>query len=222
MLDDDWDMLEFATAAQDLSGGKVEFETIPVADLNGMTDDGESMVEVNPKDVQKYVAGLVGEEPTDRSEEHHHAPETPDIDASTVTVDVAMQATSGASRTASPTLSRRSATARARSATTQVSWAVSETTVFAHSAERRQRQGGRRSTRRTPHRTDTTLPEGSVRVVLSSTTRARRPPRTTGTTTSSESSETGLQPASTAGTTPTPAPPGRAHHVGSSGPRRVN
>ena len=31
VLDDDWDIIEFATQLQDLAGGKVQFETIPVA-----------------------------------------------------------------------------------------------------------------------------------------------------------------------------------------------
>ncbi|MFE5478859.1 MULTISPECIES: LCP family protein [unclassified Nocardia] len=82
VLDDDWDVLAFLQQLKDLSGGKVEFETIPVSDLNSMTSAGESVVKVDPKTVQRFVAGLVGEE---KKEEEDTAPK---IDTSTVTVNV--------------------------------------------------------------------------------------------------------------------------------------
>ncbi|MEV0295155.1 LCP family protein [Nocardia sp. NPDC050710] len=59
VLDDDWDVLAFLQQLKDLSGGQVKFETIPVADLNGMTSDGESVVRVDPKSVKSYVGSLV-------------------------------------------------------------------------------------------------------------------------------------------------------------------
>ncbi|MGI5216528.1 LCP family protein [Nocardia sp. CA-290969] len=65
VLDEGWDLVAFLNQLQDLSAGKVTFETIPVADLNGTTSDGESVVRVEPGEVQDYVAGLVGEEPAD-------------------------------------------------------------------------------------------------------------------------------------------------------------
>lgn len=40
VLDEDWDVLAFLQQLKDLSGGKVEFETIPVSDLNSMTSAG--------------------------------------------------------------------------------------------------------------------------------------------------------------------------------------
>lgn len=80
VLDEDWDVLAFLQQLKDLSGGKVQFETIPVADLNSMTADGESVVRVDRKAVQKYVAGLAdGDSPSD---------DKPKIDPSTVTVSV--------------------------------------------------------------------------------------------------------------------------------------
>ncbi|MEV0684632.1 LCP family protein [Nocardia sp. NPDC050378] len=79
VLDDDWDVLAFLQQLKDLSGGQVEFDTIPVADLNSMTADGESVVRVEPKAVQDYVAGLVGEE---------KPAEEKKVDPSTVTVSV--------------------------------------------------------------------------------------------------------------------------------------
>ncbi|MEV0059569.1 LCP family protein [Nocardia sp. NPDC050718] len=81
VLDEDWDVLAFLQQLKDLSGGKVEFETIPVADLNSMTSAGESVVRVEPKAVQDYVAGLVGEEKKGGGD-------APKLDPSTVTVSV--------------------------------------------------------------------------------------------------------------------------------------
>ncbi|WP_446226329.1 LCP family protein [Nocardia sp. IBHARD005] len=81
VLDEDWDVLAFLQQLKDLSGGKVEFETIPVSDLNSMTSAGESVVKVDPKTVQSFVAALVGEEKTEEDA-------APKIDTSTVTVSV--------------------------------------------------------------------------------------------------------------------------------------
>ncbi|RBO92541.1 LytR family transcriptional attenuator [Nocardia puris] len=78
VLDEDWDVIAFLQQLQDLSGGQVTFETIPVADLNGTTAGGESVVRVDPKTVKTYVASLVGEQQADE----------PAVDPRTVTVDV--------------------------------------------------------------------------------------------------------------------------------------
>ncbi|WP_330234320.1 LCP family protein [Nocardia sp. NBC_00508] len=61
VVDDGWDALAFLQQLKDLSGGQVTFETIPVADLNGETSDGESVVKVEPRSVKTYIASLVGE-----------------------------------------------------------------------------------------------------------------------------------------------------------------
>nr|WP_143049001.1 LCP family protein [Rhodococcus jostii] len=220
VLDDDWDIIEFATQLQDLAGGKVQFETIPVTDLNGMTDYGESIVEVKPKDVKKYVAGLVGEEPTDSEETT--TPETPKVDTSTVTVDVANASDVGglANGVAEALNSLGYSQGEVGNYTGR---SVSETTVFAHSADDDSAKAVAAALGGLPTDTDTTLPEGSVRVVLSSDYQGPTSAETTSTTSSSsESSETGLEPVSTGGTTPTPAPPGPPIDAGSSGPRCVN
>ncbi|WP_067688493.1 LCP family protein [Nocardia jejuensis] len=81
VLDSDWDVLKFMNQLQDLSGGQVKFETIPVKDLNGWTDNGESVVLVDPVAVQKYVAKMVGED----NDAHE---DTGGVDPSTVTVDL--------------------------------------------------------------------------------------------------------------------------------------
>lgn len=60
VLDDGWNALGFMQQLQDLTAGEVTFGTIPVADLNGTTSDGESVVQVDPDEVRSYVASLVG------------------------------------------------------------------------------------------------------------------------------------------------------------------
>ncbi|MFC9894001.1 LCP family protein [Nocardia sp. NPDC127579] len=62
VLDGSWDVLSFLKQLKDLSSGQVSFETIPVADLNGMTNDGESVVRVEPRLVQAFVSSLVDEQ----------------------------------------------------------------------------------------------------------------------------------------------------------------
>ncbi len=115
MIDDDWDIIEFAKQLQNLAGGKVQFETIPVLDINGMTDYGESIVKVDPKAVKKYIAGLVGADSED-SEETSEAPTT--VNASSITVDVANASDiAGLASGVSEALSA-SGTSRVRSATT--------------------------------------------------------------------------------------------------------
>lgn len=80
VLDEDWDVLAFLQQLQDLSGGQVKFETIPVTDLNYMTSSGESVVRVDPKAVKSYVSSLVdGKEP---------AQDEPAVDPATVSVSV--------------------------------------------------------------------------------------------------------------------------------------
>nr|WP_072806758.1 LCP family protein [Rhodococcus yunnanensis] len=90
VLDSDWDILQFATKLQDLAGGKVKFETIPAVDINGVTDYGESIVQVDPAAVKKYVEGLL-DGTADEPDAADSAPTTQDsdVDPSSVTVDVA-------------------------------------------------------------------------------------------------------------------------------------
>ncbi|WP_227996361.1 LCP family protein [Nocardia australiensis] len=81
VLDEDWDVLAFLQQLQDLTGGQVKFETVPVTDLNGTTADGESVVRIDPKAVKAYVSALVGGDDSDE-------PAEPAVDPDTVTVSV--------------------------------------------------------------------------------------------------------------------------------------
>ncbi|MGQ4601476.1 LCP family glycopolymer transferase [Nocardia sp. R6R-6] len=82
VVDDEWDVLAFLQQLKDLSGGQVTFETIPVADLNGETRSGESVVKVDPKSVKTYVGSLVDAGETTRTPGSGTNPTT------TVTVNV--------------------------------------------------------------------------------------------------------------------------------------
>ncbi|ATL72278.1 LCP family protein [Nocardia terpenica] len=78
VLDDGWDVVSFLHELQDLSGGQVRFETIPVKDVNGTTADGESIVRVDPQAVKSYVAAMISDRPADPKA----------VDPATVTADV--------------------------------------------------------------------------------------------------------------------------------------
>ncbi|WP_067479080.1 LCP family protein [Nocardia amamiensis] len=80
VVDEGWDVLDFLQQLKDLSGGQVTFETIPVADLNGETSNGESVVKIEPKAVKTYIASLVGAVAPART--------TDGSDPAAVTVDV--------------------------------------------------------------------------------------------------------------------------------------
>ncbi|MGW4366114.1 LCP family protein [Nocardia takedensis] len=87
VLDEDWDVVAFLQQLKDLSGGQVRFETIPVADLNAITGDGESVVRVDPRAVREAVAALVGEQ-AEFSGETGESSDTR-VEPASVTVNVA-------------------------------------------------------------------------------------------------------------------------------------
>jgi LCP family protein required for cell wall assembly len=58
VIDQGWDVFGFVQQAQSLTGGNVEFVTIPVVNPNGRNDRGQSVVVVDPDAVKKFVAGL--------------------------------------------------------------------------------------------------------------------------------------------------------------------
>lgn len=78
VLDDRWDVLRFLNQLRDLSAGQVKFATIPVTDINATTDEGESVVKVDPSAVRAYVAATV----------RPQRPDPPGVDPATVTTDV--------------------------------------------------------------------------------------------------------------------------------------
>lgn len=62
VIDQNWDILKFVEQLKDLSGGRVQFATIPVVTEQGWSDDGtQSVVEVDPGAVKTFTESLLGE-----------------------------------------------------------------------------------------------------------------------------------------------------------------
>lgn len=60
VIDDNWNVISFAEQLKDLSGGRVKFATIPVADDQGWSDDGQqSVVTVDPTEVRTFTSALL-------------------------------------------------------------------------------------------------------------------------------------------------------------------
>lgn len=86
VLDNDWDVLGFATQMQGLTGGNVSFDTIPVTSIDGVGDYGESVVTVDKTQVHRYFDELLGDE--EEGGEGSGTPEPRDHTPSESTVSV--------------------------------------------------------------------------------------------------------------------------------------
>ncbi len=60
VLDKDWNVMQFAQQMMGITGGKVEFKTIPHGTIDLRTDTDGSAVEVDPDEVRAFVEGLIG------------------------------------------------------------------------------------------------------------------------------------------------------------------
>ena len=60
VVDPGLDLLEFAQQAKGLASGDLTFATIPVVTPDGRSEDGQSIVQVDPAAVRGYLAGLAG------------------------------------------------------------------------------------------------------------------------------------------------------------------
>ncbi|MCP2183689.1 LCP family protein [Prauserella alba] len=79
VLSEDWDLMQFAAQMRNLSGGNIEFHTIPV---EGNEQFGSaSALEIDVDEVRSFVDEIVGDEQPDSSA-------APDVDAGEYTVDV--------------------------------------------------------------------------------------------------------------------------------------
>ncbi|MGH3761107.1 LCP family protein [Actinophytocola sp.] len=63
VLDEDWNVIEFAQQMMNFTGGNVSFQTIPVGRIDLETPEDGSAVEVDPDEVQAFVEGLLGKKP---------------------------------------------------------------------------------------------------------------------------------------------------------------
>ncbi len=83
IIDDNWDILSFAEKLRDLSGGKVRFATIPIVTEEGWSEEGQSIVKVDPRAVHQFTDQLLtGDEPKKRAGKEAYSVEV--VNASTI------------------------------------------------------------------------------------------------------------------------------------------
>jgi LCP family protein required for cell wall assembly len=76
VLSDGWDVMEFVQQLQKLAAGNVAFATIPVLEEAGWSDDGmQSVVRVDPRQVQEWVASLLNEQDEGKTEKLAYTPD---------------------------------------------------------------------------------------------------------------------------------------------------
>jgi LCP family protein required for cell wall assembly len=81
VLDQNWDLMSFATQVASLTGDDIEFSTIPTGSINLSTPSDGSAVEVDPEQVRAYVQSLLnGPPPSTQSPVTPGAPSIPDQD----------------------------------------------------------------------------------------------------------------------------------------------
>ncbi|TPG34540.1 LCP family protein [Mycolicibacterium hodleri] len=81
VLSDGWDIMDFVTQMQKLAGGNVAFATIPVLQEDGWSDDGmQSVVRVDPSQVQDFVSGLLQNQDQGKTEELAYSPGKTTVD----------------------------------------------------------------------------------------------------------------------------------------------
>lgn len=70
VIDDGWDVVSFANQLQNLAGGNVKFNTIPVTSIDGTGTYGESIVTIDPDQVRTFFDGLLGQtKPTEEPQD---------------------------------------------------------------------------------------------------------------------------------------------------------
>lgn len=211
VLDEDWDVIGFARELQHLAGGQIRFETIPVVDINAMTDYGESIVQVDPKAVRAHVAGLAGDSDTDKDTEP-----TPTVDPSTVIVDVSNDSgIGGLAARVSDALSAKGY--RPGVVGNNTGDTVSESQVRAADPDSDAAKSVAASLGGLPVVQDSALTKNTVRVVLATDYDGPGSGSTSATTSTDPTSDIVDQ-----GTSPTPVPPGPPIDAGRTGPQCVN
>ena len=76
-----WDVMDFLTQLQKLAAGNVAFATIPVLAEDGWSDDGmQSVVRVDPEQVQQWVSGLLQDQSEGRTDKVAYSPDQTTVD----------------------------------------------------------------------------------------------------------------------------------------------
>ncbi|GAB16965.1 putative LytR family transcriptional regulator [Gordonia effusa NBRC 100432] len=80
VIDDNWDILKFAEQLKDLTGGNVKFSTVPVVTEQGWSDDGtQSVVKVDPAEVKKFTEKLLSSGTSSKSKSFDRGDYTVDV-----------------------------------------------------------------------------------------------------------------------------------------------
>lgn len=66
VLNQGWDILAFAQQLKGLTGGQIQFRTIPVENPEYETDDGTA-IQIDPDDVRRFVGNMAGAPPAEQS-----------------------------------------------------------------------------------------------------------------------------------------------------------
>ncbi|MBP3088721.1 LytR family transcriptional regulator [Corynebacterium sp. sy017] len=74
LIDEDWDVMSFATQLQNLAGGNVSFNTIPVTSIDGTGDHGESVVTIDKTAVRDFFKSLLNDSPESDDAKNNPAP----------------------------------------------------------------------------------------------------------------------------------------------------
>jgi LCP family protein required for cell wall assembly len=76
VLSSGWDVMDFMKQLQKLSAGNVAFATIPVLAEDGWSDDGmQSVVRIDASQVQEWVKGLLDDQAKGKTEQLAYSPE---------------------------------------------------------------------------------------------------------------------------------------------------
>ncbi len=67
VLDEDWNVIQFAQQMMNFTGGNLAFKTIPVGRIDLETPEDGSAVEVDPDEVHAFVEGLLGKKAPDKA-----------------------------------------------------------------------------------------------------------------------------------------------------------
>jgi hypothetical protein len=81
VLSDGWDIMDFVQQLQKLAAGNVAFATIPILREDGWSDDGmQSVVRLDPTDVQEWVSGLLHDQDEGKTDELTYTPSKTTVD----------------------------------------------------------------------------------------------------------------------------------------------
>lgn len=168
VIDEGWDVIRFAQQLQNLSGGNVKFETIPVVDPSGFSPDGESIVVLNPLEVQGFFDQLIGREPSPEVAAAEAEANGPlDVESSDVTVSVLNASDIGGLASTVSTELQSVGYAEGEVGNGDFSTPVSVSTVFTSPKDTASGRAVARALGNIAVRTDDDLKPGNVKVVIS-------------------------------------------------------